>query len=281
MRKVELVPGVHSSILGFGCAPILGAVGATQARRALDCAMDCGVNHFDLARSYGYGEAEGFMGRYLRGKRQHVVLASKFGIRANWKAQMLRPLKPWVRWMRTRRKDNVNTSPGLAAQNLNQADRFHDRIPLRGHAMRQSLHASLRALRTDYLDVFFVHEPREALEYQDELKGEAEKLKSEGKIRAWGLSFDWDSESFLKGSFDRFDLLQFNNSPGALHYDQVKTSRSELPNLFFSPFRSVPAGMTASEMLKQMYGDFPNSVVLCSMFQERHIQQNSQIASDP
>ena len=57
MKKVELVKGIQSSVLGFGCAPILGSVGAKTATRAIDCAIDCGITHFDLARSYGYGEA--------------------------------------------------------------------------------------------------------------------------------------------------------------------------------------------------------------------------------
>ena len=42
MRTVELVPGIKSSALGFGCAPILGAVDGAVARRALAVALDEG-----------------------------------------------------------------------------------------------------------------------------------------------------------------------------------------------------------------------------------------------
>ena len=103
MRKVNIAPGVDSSVLGFGCAPILGAVGAKTAEQALGCALDEGINHFDIARSYGYGEAEAFLGKFFKGRRDEVVIASKFGIRATWKAGLLRPLKPAVRTLRALR----------------------------------------------------------------------------------------------------------------------------------------------------------------------------------
>ncbi len=98
MRTVELVRGIKSSVVGFGCAPILGSVDGKKAKRAIHLALDNGINHFDLARSYGYGEAEKFVGKLLKGKRNEVVLASKFGIRANWKATLLRPVKPILRY---------------------------------------------------------------------------------------------------------------------------------------------------------------------------------------
>ena len=63
MRTVELIKGIHSSELGFGCAPIQGAVDSKSAKYAPDYAIDHGINHLDLARSYGYGDAEGLVGK--------------------------------------------------------------------------------------------------------------------------------------------------------------------------------------------------------------------------
>ena len=62
MKQIELSTGISSSVLGFGCAPILGSVDGRTAARAVACALDNGITHFDLARSYGYGAAEGFIG---------------------------------------------------------------------------------------------------------------------------------------------------------------------------------------------------------------------------
>src|SRR5688500_3335148 len=189
MRKVQLVNGIYSSALGFGCAPICGSVDSRTARRALDLAIDRGVTHLDLARSYGYGEAEQFIGKAIKGKRDQLVLATKFGIVANWKAGLLKPLKPLVRILRN------SSSKGKAVHSKAQVapvgipDRFHDRIPLRSANMQKSLEASLKALGTDYVDFFFIHEPSTRVDHIEELKGTAELLKKQGKIRAWGLAY--------------------------------------------------------------------------------------------
>jgi len=281
MRKVELVPGVESTVLGFGCAPILGAVGGKTAGRALACALDCGVNHFDVARSYGYGEAEAYLGRFLAGRRDQVVIASKFGIRATRKAALLRPIKPLVRALRDLRdlRKPAGDPPvtAAAAPAAPRADPFHERVPLTAAAMRHSLERSLKALRTDYLDLFFVHEPTGSLERIDELAAAAESLKDQGKIRGWGLAFDWRNHGDLAGDFGRFDVLQFNNSPGAEHYDAVRRELAERPNLFFSPFRAS-GGMDPGQVLARLSADFPRSVVLCSMFTPKHIRANAALA---
>lgn len=277
MRNVELIPGVRSSILGFGCAPILGAVGGKVADRALCHALDCGVTHFDTARSYGYGEAEAFLGRFLRGRRDDVVVASKFGIRATWKAGLLRPLKPLVRVLKGHRATPAPGPTALPEPATPRPDPFHERIPLNPDSMRSSLHRSLRALRTDYLDVFFVHEPTGRVECIDELVATAEDLKKEGKIRGWGLAFDWSSHGILEAVLPRFDILQFNNSPGSSHYARVVEAYGEAPNIFFSPLRSA-SDAKPGDVLSKMWRDFPNSVILCSMYNLDHIGANAATA---
>lgn len=272
MRKVELVKGISSSVLGFGCAPILGSVGNKVAGRAIEVALECGINHFDLARSYGYGEAEVFVGKLLKQRRSEIVLASKFGIRANWKAQFFKPIKPAVRYaLKALTKKDTKVE---GAQSLSLADRFHDRIPLRGIEMRKSLERSLRALNTDYLDYFFVHEPKEALTYFDELDEMASLLKKEGKIRAWGLAYMRSQEIMHQPYIQKFDLLQFDNSPGTDGYEEKAQERGGSPNIIFSPLRGGAAFLSPEEKLEKLFRDFPKSVILCSMFNERHLRAN-------
>ena len=100
MKYVELFPGISSSALGFGCAPIMGAVGSTVAKKAIQIALERGINHFDLARSYGFGEAERVVGKLLSSNRKELVIASKFGIMPNWKATFIRPVKPLLRTLK-------------------------------------------------------------------------------------------------------------------------------------------------------------------------------------
>ncbi|QDK78666.1 aldo/keto reductase [Spirosoma sp. KCTC 42546] len=274
MRTIELVSGISSSALGFGCAPILGSVDATTAQRALDCALDHGITHFDLARSYGYGQAEHFVGKSIVGRRDKVVLASKFGIKANWKASFLRPLKPLVRLIKDKQKKEGKLVTNTANNPNSIADHFHDRIPLHSNTMRSSLEQSLRALGTDYLDYFFVHEPLQTLDYIDELSDTAQRLKEEGKIKAWGLAFARSQERLHQTYLNRFDILQFDNAFGASGYDKTVKERGKEPNIFFSPLRGGKVGVTPQEKLGKLFEDFPQSVILCSMFNERHIKEN-------
>jgi len=281
MRTIELVKGIHSSVLGFGCAPILGSVGSKKAQRSLDVALAYGINHLDLARSYGYGEAERFVGTVIKNRRDKLVLASKFGIVANWKAKLLSPIKPVVRFLRQNAKKSAASKVDKAEPTTATiADRFHDRLPMRGAEMRRSLENSLKALGTDYLDYFFVHEPPTSLLHIDELAATAELLKSEGKIRAWGLAYMRPGENLHQQYLHRFDVLQFDNSPGAVGYDTVVAKRGLLPNVIFSPLRGGSPEMKPSEKLRKLFTEFPKSVVLCSMFGEKHIQDNAKVASE-
>lgn len=277
MRKVELVKGIQSSVLGFGCAPILGSVGSQKAKYALDAAIDNGITHFDLARSYGYGQAEYFVGNYLKLKRNDLVYASKFGIKANFKAKLLIPFKPFLRYGLSKIKKN---SPSIARLDeektaLNIGDKFHYRIPLDKQQMKKSLEESLRALKTDYLDYFFIHEPYHSIENIDELTEYAAQLKKEGKIKAFGLAFMQNQQKLHTDYLNKFDVLQFNNSPGMVNYNNIIAERTKLPNIFFSPLRGGYVDMKPSEKLRILTNDFPQSIILCSMFNEKHLKTNA------
>ena len=277
MRKVELAKGVHSSILGFGCAPIMGSIDAATAKRALHCALDLGVNHFDLARSYGYGEAEKFVGKLIKGNRHDLVLASKFGIVANWKANLIAPVKPLVRYaigLMKKNKPAIN-NPNTQAGGVSIANSFMERVPLRPDIMKKSLEQSLKALGTDYLDCFFIHEPEETLLNIDELINMADALKQAGKIRALGLACTRAQMPSHAAYLNKFDLLQFDSSPGAQGYNDAVADRGLSPNVIFSPLRGGSDDIKPADKLKLLYKDFPNSVVVCSMFNPDHIAANA------
>ncbi|MGH8048936.1 MAG: aldo/keto reductase [Chthoniobacterales bacterium] len=278
MRTIELVPGVRSSVIGFGCAPILGSVDAARARRAVQLALDCGVTHFDVARSYGYGEAERFLGQILRGRRSDVVIATKFGIEATPAASLLRIAKPIVRSLLARRKRSQGGTTAGATAGFQPGRIFVRRAPLTVRTLRRSLEKSLGCLRTDYVDCLFLHEPREAVVEIDDLAAEAARLKQAGRIRAWGIAFNYEDRAIHDAYLDRFDVLQFNNSPGAPHYPEVLASRQSAANVFFSPLRGSGSAQAGSELLRTMISDFSRSVVLCSMFSESHIRENTSVA---
>ena len=68
------------SVLGFGCAALMGRASRGESLKALGTALDAGITFFDTARSYGYGASEGLLGQFLQGRRDKVILCTKFGI---------------------------------------------------------------------------------------------------------------------------------------------------------------------------------------------------------
>jgi aryl-alcohol dehydrogenase-like predicted oxidoreductase len=274
MRKVELVEGINSSILGFGCAPMLGAKDRKTSARAFQLAMEHGINHFDLARSYGYGEAEKFVGNQIQGKRDTVILTSKFGIQANWKASLIRPIKPILRNVLKSKINKGKHEINTIKKSNNVADLFHDRLDINTKTMINSLEKSLKALKTDYLDYFMIHEPISTIDNIDELFYSVIRLKEEGKIKAFGLSYFKNQSQLHEGYLHHFDLLQFDNSPGSINYHETIRQRGLKSNIIFSPLSGGSNEISPDEKLKQLFVDFPKSVILCSMFNEKHLLEN-------
>lgn len=279
MRKIEIIKGVNSSVLGFGCSSILGAVDGNKAKRAIDLALECGINHFDLARSYGYGEAEAFVGNILSSKRQEIVIVSKFGIKANWKAQLLKPLKPLVRYLKKQKKSIEIEQNNAHKNEVSRKDIFHDRLPITSKLMISSLERSLKALKTDYLDLLLIHEPLHTINDIELVIETSTLLKKQGKIKGFGLACVQEQMNSHQTYLDQFDILQFNNSPSLLNYNDLIEQRGNKINLFFSPFNGGKNLLSPEETLKKLLYDFPKSVLLCSMFSETHIKANTKIAN--
>ena len=82
--------GVETSPLGLGCADLM-SVGPQARRTVLAAALDAGVRHLDVAPMYGLGAVEGEIGRFAAGRRDRLVLATKFGIEPSRVARALAP----------------------------------------------------------------------------------------------------------------------------------------------------------------------------------------------
>ena len=174
------------SVLGMGCAPMLGRANRTESVRALEVAFDLGVNFFDTARSYGYGECEGLLGEFMAGKgRDRFVICTKFGIlppaSKNWK-QRLKPLT----------RAAIRAFPGLGRIARKQAGGLLTYSQFSVATLKASFEASLRELKTDYVDLLLMHSaPASTLEQDDVLESMG-RLVSAGKVRLAGISANHD-----------------------------------------------------------------------------------------
>lgn len=182
MRYVQ-IPNIKLpvSVLGFGGSALLGRTGRTDSVRALNRAYDAGINIFDTARSYGYGESESLLGDFLKGKRDRVVLSTKFGIlpvKTNWLKNTIKPI--------ARRMLELAPSGRRVIRTRVKAQ-FQEGM-FSAQVLRNSLDESLRRLRTDYVDFLFAHSAPFSILENDELMVELEKTVQSGKVRTAGIS---------------------------------------------------------------------------------------------
>jgi aryl-alcohol dehydrogenase-like predicted oxidoreductase len=182
MRTIALGnEGMRSSVLGFGCSAVLGRVGRKDSLAALSAAFEAGITFFDTARSYGYGESEALLGEFLQGRRASVVISTKFGILPAKNNILKQSLKPLARKLLQLMPSVREVMQGQIAAQFSEG---HFSVA----ALRESLETSLRALRTDYVDLLFMHEAPVNVLQQDDLFAALERLVAEGKIRRYGIA---------------------------------------------------------------------------------------------
>eukprot|EP01037_Dinobryon_pediforme_P038078 gene38078-45890_t len=98
MRRIYLAAlNREVSVLGFGCASLGSRIAPAEGRRAIDMAIERGVSWFDVAPPYGDGAAEAILGAALAGRRDKVVICTKFGITAPQVSLSKRLLRPVAR----------------------------------------------------------------------------------------------------------------------------------------------------------------------------------------
>src|ERR1700683_2776066 len=169
--------------IGFGCAHLQYASRSRrQSLRLLEEAFDSGITHFDVARLYSAGEAEGIVGDFARGRRDKVILVSKAGIL---------PLKQTLyhRLDRKLRTVGKTTFPRLSGW-LKPA--IYEPIfgSFSPKDSRRSVETSLRELNTDYLDALLLHECKCSDVSSFQLCDTLERLRTEGKVLAYGTATD-------------------------------------------------------------------------------------------
>jgi aryl-alcohol dehydrogenase-like predicted oxidoreductase len=141
--------GLVVSVAGLGCNNFGMRIDLDAARAVVDAALDAGVTFFDTSDSYGASEE--FLGEVLEGRRDDVVLATKFG----WSLR--------------------------GANGADWGARGSRRY------IRKAVERSLRRLRTDWIDLYQLHQP-DPLTPIEETLSVLTDLVHEGKVRYVGSS---------------------------------------------------------------------------------------------
>lgn len=182
--------GMRVSALGLGCSSLGGGVfyrNDAESLRVLARALELGVTFYDTADTYGYGHVERLLGRAFRRRRREVIIATKGGFLPSSLARIGRPITPLLGPVRPL------LQPMKASLHRASAQR-QDFSP--GH-LRRALEGSLRRLKTDYLDLYLLHNPPAEVLQRGEVFEWLERFKREGRIRWYGVSAYTAEEALL------------------------------------------------------------------------------------
>ena len=154
--------GIRVSTIGFGAWAIGGASEASgtplgwgrtsddESLAAIRRARDLGVTFFDTSDSYGFGRSESLLGIVLSRHRRDVVIATKVGV--------------------------ARTTSGELKKDFSRQHILH------------AVDGSLKRLRTDYIDLYQLHNPTIEDLRREEIQETMDRLQELGKIRYWGVS---------------------------------------------------------------------------------------------
>jgi len=182
MRYVSmLADGPKASVLGLGCSAVLGRSGQRESLAALGAAWEAGITFYDTARSYGYGESERLLGEFFAGERRpQAVICTKFGL--------LPASRSWKQRVKPLAQAAVRAFPALRAVAQRQAASQIVAGEFSVELLRTSLETSLRALRTDYVDMLLLHAAPISVLAQEDLLDALQHLVEAGKVRMAGIS---------------------------------------------------------------------------------------------
>jgi aryl-alcohol dehydrogenase-like predicted oxidoreductase len=140
--------GLTVSVAGLGANNFGRRNSPEETRAIVDTAFDLGINFIDTADVYGAGSSEELLGEVLQGRRHQVVLATKVGGKMVGSTEVARGSRRYIRW---------------------------------------EVENSLRRLKTDYIDLYYLHRPDPLTPIEETLAAMDELVKS-GTVRYLGSS---------------------------------------------------------------------------------------------
>jgi aryl-alcohol dehydrogenase-like predicted oxidoreductase len=144
--------------------------------------LEAGINLYDTADMYSQGESEQLIGAAFRDQRDKVFIATKGGYCLPGRRKMIARIKPLVRplvkAMGLKRERLPASVSGSISQNFEPG------------YLQSAVEASLRRLRTDYIDLYQLHSPPPSVILRDDWCEALQLMKDQGKIRAFGIAAD-------------------------------------------------------------------------------------------
>lgn len=259
--------------LGFGCVQLTTHPREAEAVAILERAFTLGITHFDVARAYGFGRAEGILAKFLRGRRDQVTVATKLGFQMpsgpagnprliNAAKRLLRPFPALLE--RAKRSGASMVKAGAFSP----------------QAAIQSVEASLQTLRTDYVDILLLHEATLGDAGSDLLLDALQKQVAQGKVRHLGIASAFHKlEADASRLAQPYETVQFDDNAQNRNLSRLahREQRLLITHSIFKPAaRLRDAATRLPEITSQQIGaDLSDSNVIAALLLRYALSSNA------
>jgi D-threo-aldose 1-dehydrogenase len=241
--------------LGLGTARLLMQANSQTAVALINAALDAGVSHLDVARSYGDGRTESVVGEVAQVRRAEMTIVTKAGL----------------------------FPPGFVSRAHRRAHRIAgktcdapSRRSFHPHAIASSIEQSLRALKTDYVDALLLHDCT-IRDISDELKSVLLLAKQKGMTRRVGIATGAIEASRIGQAHPEIcEVVQIEvRAMGVLVAPPLA---QVITHSVLAPSCLERRQVAWEQKLRDALIANPNGVVLFSSSQPDHIRHNAVIA---
>ena len=213
-----------ASQITFGCSNLLGTKTAQEGLQLLNAAYTAGIRSFDVARVYNYGDAERLVGQFSAPHRHELLLTTKFGLAPNAQIAKMGGAINLVRSL-------MRSSTFIRKLVRRNAGKMMHKGRFDIQSAQVSLEESLRALQTDYIDVYLLHEATVA-DCADDIFEFLTKAREQGKIIKFGVGSAYEQIDQIREAAPRFlGVAQFESSPAnnnRLRFEAIRPAETAL-----------------------------------------------------
>lgn len=238
--------GPEVSAIGYGAMVLAegmyGPVEDRQSVHTIQHVIDSGITLIDTADAYGGGHNERLIGEALRGRRDDVVLATKFGI-------VFDPTHP--------------SSPLQTNWNV---------LPINGRPeyVRHAIDGSLKRLDVDYIDLWYAHFPDPSTPIEETVSAMADAVKA-GKVKYLGLS-NVNAEQLRRAhAVHPITAVQYEYSLWSRDAENELLPTARELGIGFVPWAPLGSGFLTGEVTKVEKDDFRANM---PRYQQENLQAN-------
>lgn len=218
--------------IGLGCVGLTAMSSKRDAIHLLNHAFEAGIRHFDTAPAYGMGVSERILGDFINGKRTNITITSKFGITP---PALARPA-PFLGHIKKALK-RIPLLDRKARQIVSSGFKNRDFSP---QSARKSLESSLRALKTDYLDILLFHEATIEDVVESGVLDYLDSVIAAGQVRYIGVGSDHAKIIGHEACFpSAVKLLQFDSGVAEPNINQIDNAAGRFL-ITHSAFKKLP-----------------------------------------